>query len=177
MVPSLATFLLRSRRYENVHADPLISRKTQFFAAASLVTSALALISPSRFFRDLSGMLEVANMARAHGIRTHKLYPEGSIEKNTADFIRYEQCLVQTALDALRSRQPELYRREVDFANFLLNALNSTVLRHVLRSSFAHAVRAAATELGSDIDFARQSHREILGMQLARASSQSRSRE
>ncbi len=169
MVPSLASFLLRSRRYGNVHAEPTIARKTEFFAAASLVTSALALVAPSRFLRDLSERLEVTNMARAHGILTRQLYPDDTIEKNTADFIHYEQGLVQTALDSLRHRQPELYRREVGCANFLLNALNRTVLRHILRSSFARAVRAAAAELGSEIDFACQNHREAVGMQLARA--------
>lgn len=176
-VPSLATLLLRSRRYENVQADPVIACRTEFYAAASLVTGALALVAPSRFLCDLSEMLEVANMARAYGIRTRQLYPEGSVEKNTADFIRYEQTLVQKALDALRNRQPELYRREVNIANFLLNALNRTLLRKVLRSPFARGVRAAAAELGESIDFARQNHREVLGMQLARASYYKRSKE
>ena len=157
-----------------VQADPAIARRTEFFAAASLVTGALALAAPSRFFRDLSGMLEAANMARAHGIRTRALYHDGPIEKNTADFIHYEQGLVQTALEALRCRKPELYRREVDVANFLLNTLNCAVLRCLLRSSFARAVRAATAELGGTIDFARQDHREALGMQLALISSRSR---
>jgi hypothetical protein len=57
----------------------------------------------------------------------------------------------------------------VDLANFLLNALNRTVARHLLPCAFADAVRAAIAELGANIDFARQSHRETLGLQLARS--------
>ncbi len=164
----VTSFFLRSRRYESIHADPVIAGKTRFFAAASLVTGALALIGPSRFLRELSAMLEVANLLRAQEIRARRIYHEDSVEQNTADFIRYEQTLVQAALDSLRSRHPERYRREVDLANFLLNALNGRLTRRVLRSAFARAVRAAIHELGSDIDFARQRHREMLGLQLTR---------
>jgi hypothetical protein len=173
MMTAVPIFLLRSRRYESIHADPDIAAKTQFFGAASLVTGALALIAPSRFLRDLSAMLEVANMLRAQEIRSRLIYPEDSVERNTVDFIHYEQTLVQAALDTLRGRHPKRYRQEVELANFLLNALNRSVARYVLRWAFADAVRAAIAELGADIDFARQSHREMLGLQLARASARS----
>jgi hypothetical protein len=178
MVLSVPTFFRRSRRYGSLHADPAIARRTQFFAAASLVTGTLALIGPSRFLRDLSETLEVANLLRAQEIRSRRLYHDDSIddsiEKNTVDFIHYEQTLVQAALDALRSRHPQLYWREVNIANFLLNALNRAGARYLLRSAFAQAVRAAIAELGADIDFARQNHREMLGLQLARASARPR---
>ncbi len=170
MVSSVPIFFLRSRRYGSLHADPAIACRTQFFAAAALVTATLALIGPSRFFRDLSGELEAANMLRAAEIRARRIYRDGAVESNTMDFISYEQTLVQAALDSLQARHPRLYRREVQLANFLLNALNRTVPRRFLRSTFARAVRATSAELGADIDFARQSHREMLGLQLARAS-------
>jgi len=170
MVTGIPIFLFRSRRYESIHADPVIAGKTQFFAAASLVTGALALIGPSRFLRELSAMLEAANMLRAREIRARRIYANESVECNTVDFIHYEQTLVQAALDSLRGRHPKRYRQEVELANFLLNALNRPVARHVLRWAFADAVRAAIAELGADIDFARQGHRETLGLQLARTS-------
>jgi capsid protein len=173
MVTGLPIFLLRSRRYENIHADPAIAAKTRFFAAASLVTGALALIGPSRFFRELSAMLEVANMSRAQEIRACRMYPDAAVEHNTADFIHYEQTLVQAALDSLRRQHPERYHQEIELANFLLNAMNRTVARRVLRWTFADAVRAVIAELGVNIDFARQSHREMLGLQLARACARS----
>ena len=174
MVLSVPTFFRRSRRYGRLHADPAIARSTEFFAAASLVTGALALIGPSRFLRDLSERLEAVNISRAQEIRSRRLYCGDSIEKNTADFVHYEQTLVQAALDALRNRHPRRYRREVEIANFLLNAVNRIGARYVLRSVFARAVRAVSAELGNDIDFARQKHREMLGLQLARASSRPR---
>lgn len=174
MVFRVSIFFRRSRRYESLHADPAIARRTQFFAAASLVTGALALVAPSRFLCDLSERLEDANMVRAREIRARRLYHEEAIEQNTADFIHFEQTLAQAALDSLRTRHPKLYRREIELANFLLNALNRALARHLLRSAFARAVRAVIAELGADIDFARQQHREMLGLQLARASTGAR---
>ncbi|MDB6088186.1 MAG: repeat-associated core protein [Gammaproteobacteria bacterium] len=171
---SAAAFIFRSRRYEDLHADPAISRKTDFFAAASLVTAAFALITPSRFFCELSETLESANVARARKIRARQLYAEGTNENNTTDFVRYEQELVQAALDSLRRRHPQSYWREIDSANRLLNALNGKLLRRTVLSSFARAVRSTITNLGADIDFARQDHREALGRQLAREACRSR---
>jgi hypothetical protein len=131
------TFLQRSLRYERLHADPRIACKTDFFAAATLVTRSLAHAIPTRFLGRLSALLERENWRRAQEILCGRLYETGRIELNTADFIRYEQALVQAQLDGLRRTDPRRYLREIHRANTQLALAQGPLARALLDCHFA----------------------------------------
>ena len=73
----------RSQRYMRLHAEPSISRRTSFFAAAAVVTRVLAWHRLSGFLLQLSAVLEQANARRAQLTRVGMLYTEGTLESNT----------------------------------------------------------------------------------------------
>lgn len=167
---SRVSFLLRSERYRRLDAQPAIRSRTDFFAAAAIVTRVLAYGGATPFMVALSDTLERVNVSRARLICSGALYVSGSVERNTRDFVRYEQALVQQALDRLRGCDPYEYAEQV-------RAANSAIVR-VLRRPAASASTAVATfvraaesclaRLGRTIEFAAQSDREALGEEIAR---------
>lgn len=159
----------RARRYARIAADPAIAARTHFFSAAAIVTKALATRDQPPFLSKLGAQLEVANVRRAREIRTGKLYRQGSPLANTAEFVRFEQALVETELARLRERDPDGYRAVVACANEQIARSARGIARWVNRK-FARAVDDTRRRLGRDIDFARRQDRELLGNAIARES-------
>jgi len=166
-VNSWNDFCQRSYRYEAVNADQRIASQTSFFGAAAVVTNALGGWWQSEFMHQLSSSLERANMARADQIRTGTLYSSGSVRQNTADFVHFEQGLVQQALDKLQASNPSQYAEEVGRNNSILNGPFSAVAK-ATDPTFARAAAATRNALGRDIDFAKQGDREALGNAVAK---------
>lgn len=164
-------FLRRAERYRRLDARPSIRGRTDFFAAAATVTRVLAYGGATPFLADLSASLESANLLRARQIDRGLLYAGGSIEINTADFVHYEQCIVQQALERLRSRDSRRYTEQIRWANAALTFAMQAGLHWGWGACalFAHAVRGCRPKLGRGIEFADQTHREILGIEIARA--------
>jgi RHS repeat-associated protein len=152
----------RSIRYHSMHGDQSISNRTSFFGAAAMATSAMAAPFPNAFMAELSFTLESANLERAAQIRSGQLYSGGSIEANDRDFVRFEQGIVQDALDSYRADNPSGYDAMIADTNAMLNGYPSRGAR-ISDPNFARALQAARSEIGGDIDFANQSHRESLG--------------
>lgn len=113
---------VRSRLYESIDGDSRVSNRTRFFAAAAMVTSALATpFASSGFMGDLSARLQQANIARADAIREGRLYTSGSERENTNNFIHFEQSFVQGALDKLKADDSAAYDKLIGEANDNLN--------------------------------------------------------
>lgn len=159
--------LLRARRYNALHADPRISSRTSFFAAAAVVTRAIGQLRPSGFLWRLSSSLEKANVERAAAIRAGALYAEGNIGSNTADFIRVEQSLVQVQLDCLRDTNPDQYAREVAALNRALGRLTLSRKSPWVDYRVARALSYAQQDAGQSPDFASQAFRELVGRHIA----------
>jgi hypothetical protein len=159
----------RERRYRRIAADPVIAARTQFFLAAAVVTKALATRELPAFFTRLGAMLEVANVRRAREIRAGTLYRAGSVQGNTADFVHFEQSLVEAELDRLRAHDPRAYQDVVACANVQILRATARVARWLNRE-FARAVMVTRQQLGREIDFGRRGDREILGNAIARES-------
>jgi len=171
-VNSWDDFCQRSYRYEKVNADRSVASRTSFFGAAAIVTSALGGWPQSDFMRRLSASLEKANMTRANQIRAGKLYSGGTVRENTADFVHFEQGLVQTALDKFQRDDPDRYVAEIQSASSMLNGPFGRLAR-ATDPTFARAAAATRKALGRDIDFGSQSDREALGNAVAEQIEQS----
>lgn len=168
--PRLA-FLLRSERYRRLDALPAIRSRTDFFAAASIVTRVFAYGGATPFMLSLSQALERVNVSRARLICGGVLYVSGSVERNTRDFVRYEQVLVQEALDRLRGADPLGYADQIRLAN---GAIARLLRRRVACASsalatFVRGAESCLARLGRGIDFSAQTDREVLGVELARS--------
>src|SRR4051812_33567524 len=159
--------LARERRYRRIAADPAIAARTSFFAAAAIVTKALATRDQPPFLVQLGAMLEVANVRRAREIRAGKRYRQGSPRANTADFVHFEQALVEVELERLRARDEAAWRAVVDCANVQMRRATRGFARWMNRE-FARAALETRRQLGRDIDFARRADRELLGNAIAR---------
>ena len=157
----------RSRRYLHLHTDPTISCRTNFFAAAAIVTRVLSLRGPSAFVLELSATLEEANASRARLIRTGELYADGTIEGNTRDFVRFEQGLVQQHLEKLRQCSPRDYLSEIGGMNAAFELLRFKPLRNLVERCFVRAVEETIACLGAPIDVAQRACREALGVHIA----------
>jgi hypothetical protein len=149
----------------------VIRSRTDFFAAATVVTRVLAFGGATAFMVALSDTLERVNLSRAQLICSGALYATGNVERNTLDFVRYEQALVQESLERLRRSDPYGYAEQMRIAN---SAIARALRRRAAYASSALAtfVRAAEScllRLGRGIDFSMQSDRETLGEELARS--------
>jgi hypothetical protein len=162
----MLSLILRARRYQRWHSEPEISTRTSFYAAAAIVTRVLARYAFSRFLIELGATLERVNSTRAAEIRSGLLYPQGSVETNTSDFVRYEQGVVQAHLEQLRRSAPRRYSREMWLANRAFDLLHINSLTSFVNPCFVHAAHDAV-RLAGPLDFAEQSCREILGRQIA----------
>jgi hypothetical protein len=157
---------LRARRYNALHADPRISSRTDFFAAAALVTCAIGRLGPCRFLWRLSSVLEQANLQRAAAIRSGSLYAHGTVGHNTEDFIRVEQSLVQMQLECLRIGDAGQYVRVIATVDRGLARLAPGRATRWIDPRFANAVSFAQREAGKP-DFASQAFRELVGRHVA----------
>lgn len=115
---------------------------------------------------NLSAELESANIGQADKIRAGTLYAAGTIRRNTADFVHFEQTKVQSALDALKKNNPSEYAAEISSANTSLNGSFGQIAR-VTDPTFAAAAAVTRKALGRNIDFSKQSDRESLGNAVA----------
>jgi hypothetical protein len=159
----------RERRYRRIAADPVIGGRTSFFAAAAIVTRALATRDQPPFLAKLGATLEVANVRRAREIRAGKRYKTGTARANTADFVHFEHALVEAELERLRARDADAWRDIVGCANGQIRRATRGLARWVNRD-FARAVIETRRQLGRDVDFARREDRELLGNAIARES-------
>jgi hypothetical protein len=168
-VGEIDDFVARSFRYEELNSDPRIGCRTSFFGAAAVVTRLFSVSAPSPFLASLSAALELPNVGRAARIRAGLLYADGGVDANTAQFIRFEQCLIERALAALAVAQPALYETEIARANRSLAhlALWCSRWRSKAHRQMHIAVRIARDILGRTPDFAAQYDREIVGRALA----------
>lgn len=169
MDPSRQAARVRAHRYRRIAADPVIAARTHFFSAAAVVTKALATRDQPVFLSRLGAKLEVTNLRRAREIRAGKLYRQGSALANTADFIRFEQALVERELEQLRAEDSRAFEAVIACANEQIDRATRGVARWLNRR-FARAVVATRRELGRQIDFGRRDDRERLGNAIARES-------
>jgi len=165
--PQRIAALARERRYRRIAADPAISARTSFFAAAAAVTRALATRDQPPFLVKLGAMLEVVNVRRAREIRAGKRYRTGTSRANTADFVHFEQALVEAELGRLRARDERAWLDVIDCANVQIRRATRGFARWMNRD-FARAAIETRRQLGRDIDFARRGDRELLGNAIAR---------
>ena len=170
-LPFRPSLLLRSERYRRLDADPLIRSRTSFFAAASVVTRVLAYSGATPFMLTLSDALERANMARARQICTGLLYAGGSVERNTLDFVQYEQGLVQEALERLRRSDPTVHSEQIRIANRAIDRAlrHRTACAFSALETFTQAAQACLARLGRTFEFSAQCDREALGQEIARS--------
>src|SRR4051812_45528627 len=125
--------LARARRYRRIAADPAIGGRTHFYSAAAIVTKALATRDQPPFLAELGAKLEVANVRRAREIRAGKLYRNGSVQANTADFVHFEQALVQAELERLLAEDRRLYDEVVACASAQISRATSGLARWLNR--------------------------------------------
>ncbi len=154
---------LRVHRYDAVDAEEAIRARTDFFAAAAVVTRAVSFMPPSRFLLHLSARLEWLNMSRAAAIRSGSLYGGGSVAANTDDFIHIEQSAVQRHLDCLKKAAPHRYRTEIASLNSAMRAAGRLPLWAPGVAGIANALRRAQQETDGEMDFAAQPFREAVG--------------
>jgi hypothetical protein len=158
----------RAQLYRLLDADPAIRERTSFFAAAALVTRTL-MRRPSPFLLGLSEVLEAENAARAAQIRAGRLYASPDVQANTADFIHFEQTIVEAHLLRFRARSPARYRLEIEALNRALLLIATSRWRLLVETPFARAVAATVQALGGvSLDVSQQHCRELLGMNIAR---------
>jgi len=159
----------RSLRYESMDDDPKLRGFTRFFGAASMVTNVLGTIRGfgpnAKFMSRLSRRLERSNLQRAELIKSGKLASLGSVASNDAAFVHYEQSIVQSQLDEMKTDSPIGYKTLVLYSNSALNG-------PLADPNFRRARDAAVREIGGPIDFANQSHRETLGRAVAEVARQ-----
>lgn len=167
--PRQSAARLRERRYRSVAADPFIAARTHFFRAAVIVSRTLATRDHPPFLAELGARLEVANLRRARQIRAGRLYRDGSADANTADFVRFEQALVQAELEKLLRRDAHAYDELVACANAQISRAATGIARWLNRR-FARAVHATRAQLGREVDFGRRADRELLGNAIVRES-------
>lgn len=158
----------RSARYGKLASDPRISSRTNFFSAAQIVTNALGGYFQTDFMHALSAALESANNERASEIVAGRLYQGGTIQSNTADFVHFEQSIVQQELDKLKIRNRRSYDYNVTLAT---ESINDTSITERTDPLFARAVISVQKALGRAIDFSKQSDREALGNAIAKEAS------
>lgn len=171
LLSSRLPLLLRSERYRRLDSQPAIRSRTDFFAAASIVTRVLAYGGATPFMVALSDALERVNVSRARLICRGLLYVTGSVEHNTLDFVRYEQTLVQEALDRLRGGDPRGYSEQIRTANSAIArvARRPAACASSAVATFIRAADSCFARLGRTVEFALQSDREALGEELARS--------
>jgi hypothetical protein len=163
-------FWLRSIRYQRLARDARIRTTTAFFAAAATVNRVFAYSGATIFMAELSAHLEVFNVTRARQIREGSLVGPASVERNTADFIDFEQTLLQRRLDALQRDNPALYASELRWAAYSLKRLadSSPPPASTAYGRLRLAFVGAQSQLGRWPQFEIQRDRVAIGVALAR---------
>jgi hypothetical protein len=125
-------------------------------AGAALFTSA----GTRGFFAQVNRQLFEAN--RAHADRV--VQPGRSIRENDRAFVRFEQRLVQGALDNLRGLDESLYNRVVSEGSAALNGAVQSFAMGITDSAYANAVSTAKENLGiENLNFGNEAHRVAIG--------------
>jgi uncharacterized protein RhaS with RHS repeats len=158
-----ADFCDRSARYAALASRSDVRSRTDFFSAATIVTSALAdaaAVSTNAergYLQGLSGQLETQNRSFLAGLTS------GNVAQNNRAFVEFEQSNVQGSLDRLQKNNPDLFKSLVKDINGRLNDAALGSLNKGLNPTFQKALSATIDQLGRPIDFSKKSDRVALG--------------
>ena len=154
--------------------DAKVRGHTRFFAAASAISQALAntdawfgnaLVDPGTRTSLLAvgGSLELLNRHIAESIQNGSL----SGPNLDAAIVHEEQTAVQRSLDELKQSDSDAYNQMISDANGLLNPGDfAEVIGRTLNASddaMLGILDKVRRDLGTNIDFGDQTHREALG--------------
>jgi hypothetical protein len=173
LVNASSGFCTRAAEYQRFDANQAISSQIRFFAAASVVSTALgdiALPGRSLYFSDITaGFLEGIgqklqrfNQSAASRIESGTMHGPGLDQ----DLVHQEQSIVQEQLDGLRNLDPQAYKAAIADINGAINRASTNTLGLLLDNDYTTVVRRVRKSLGRDIDFSKQSDREAIGVPL-----------
>lgn len=168
IINSGLSFCLRKQRYK-VWADNIELCRVTIFARAAV--AALESLSTPRFLTGytssgydflerVSASLEQANMVAFNALLSGLAVPGVTTAPDGIDrgMVRFEQSIVQQALDGFRVTNVVEYNSLISQSNVLLNSVFG-------QNIYSH-LEVAKDRLGRDIDFANQSDREEIGYAL-----------
>ncbi|MGE0887065.1 MAG: RHS repeat domain-containing protein [Blastocatellales bacterium] len=180
----------RAEEYGHYDANPEINKRTRFFAAAAAASQALAsgdtaegferafLSTTTRAFLSVVGEellkvnRDVIRTIQDGGSLTFP-GPDPTGPALDAKLVRLEQSTVQNLLDNLKNANPDKYNTVIMENNALLNpsgfimeAAMSSRISFATDKAFGKVLEAVRKDLGRNIDFARQSDREAIGLKL-----------
>ena len=178
----------RAEEYGRLDANPEIRKRTRFFAAAAAASQALASgddmykasqmflsRTTSDFLQKIGEELLIINRLAAQDIasggdlenRHMKSFkgPDTGLALD-AKLVRLEQSTVQGLLDDLKVANPAAYKTVIKENNALLNSPSILASVYGTDEAFGKIVAAVRKSLGRDLDFAKQSDREAIGLKL-----------
>ena len=115
--------------------------------------------------------MRAINAGLANNNFKHKdelIRPGDSQAQNDRRMVRFEQRMVQTALNTIREQDPKGYDRMVREVNSTLNS-GSAQSSFIAGSVYADAIASTREQIGGDIDFANEAHRVAIGDALTAA--------
>lgn len=178
-------FERRARLYRQY--DDILRHHTRFFAAAALINSLLhGLNRPAarwavkrsalRYLHDTGAYLESLNVMQALHLRSQAsaAQPVGAFSAELLDerMVRFEQSAVQRRLEAWALDAPRTHGRVLDHLDNLLNTpLARCMPRTIGRGALPvlHLMSRVREQVGGNLQFARQLHREAIGLALIAA--------
>jgi uncharacterized protein RhaS with RHS repeats len=162
------TFCSRKERYQKLARDPKLSKITVFPAAAATTLDTLdtprSLTGYSKssiqWLEGFSADLEVENNKVFSALKAGKTVPGITDSPDGIDrgMVRFEQGLLQNALNSLQASDPDLYDQVVSETNSIFENYGWG----------SNAIQAAEGKLGRSLNFANQSDREQIGYQTVR---------
>ena len=165
------TFCLRKERYQKLARDPQLRKITVFPAAAATTLDTLDTPrswtgyskSSVQWLEGLSANLEVENNKVFSALKAGRDVPGITDSPDGIDrgMVRFEQGLVQDALNSLQASDPGLYDQVVSETNSVFENYGWG----------SNAIQAAERKLGHSPNFANQSDREQIGYETVRTES------
>ncbi|MBK7598264.1 MAG: RHS repeat-associated core domain-containing protein [Acidobacteria bacterium] len=177
----------RAEEYGYYDANPEVNKRTRFFAAAAAASQALAsgdtvqgferafLSTTTRAFLSAVGeeLLKV-NMGVIRTIQDGGLLTFQGQDLTRPDLdaklVRLEQSTVQNMLNNLKAKDPDRYNKVIQDNNALLNPsgrlMKMATSAFPTDAAFGKILDAVRKDLGRNIDFAKQSDREAIGLKL-----------
>jgi RHS repeat-associated protein len=174
-VNNWSQYCRNARLYRNYDRHRGIRSQTNFFRAAELVSDSFgsAWILGSNFVLDrstrqhlsnINWMLRGKNTDAAQQMAGGTWRGHGSIEANDNAMVHFEQSAVQDYLDGMDAGVRDAF---VSDMNDFLNTDHPGVrFGRALDPMVSDSIRAVREELGGDIDFANQEHREMIGREV-----------
>ena len=159
--------------------DGKFAGQTRFYGAAAATTAMLANLSmpgfgqamvsnsTRQFMSDMSSSLEAMNMRMAKSLEG------GAMNGANLDlkFIHAEQTAVQGHLDAFNARDPSAYASMIAEVNGLLNpsgVKEGMANFYGTDRAYQRVLDGVRNDVGGEIDFANQGHREAIGKALVK---------